>query len=385
MPDCTVGVEEEFLLIDPVSGTTRGRGPEVLARVGGAGPEPPGGFHAELQATQVEAASGVHTCLAGLRRDLARARRALGVAARAEGLALISVGSPVAPSPDPPVASGERYAHAKRTYAGVVRDYESCGCHVHVAVPDRDTAVAVVNHLRPWLPTLLALSANSPFDRGRDSGYASWRMITQAAFPGGGTPPHFASAAEHDRAVEKLVECGVLVDAGTTFWTARPSPRYPTVEVRAADACGTLDEAVLQAALARALVGTALRDLAAGREAGRLDPQVCAAAQWTAARYGLAGPAVDPVAGELVSARARVSVLFDAVRPALEETGDLAETELLLRGVVAGGTGAERQRKAGVEGMPAVLRMLAAQTVPAPLQEEADTGEETDSAEETGA
>ncbi|ROO85444.1 carboxylate-amine ligase [Actinocorallia herbida] len=372
-PVCTVGVEEEFLLVDPESGETRGRGPEVLAAVADHGPRPPGGFHAELQATQVESATEVHTRLTDLRRDLVRGRGMLADAARAKGLVLISSGTPVAPSPDPPVAPGERFSVARRAFADVTRRYEVCGCHVHVGVPDRDTAVAVVGHLRPWLPTLLALSVNSPYDRGRDSGYASWRMIEQARFPGGGAPPCFRSAAEHDRAVDRLVACGILIDAGMTFWTARPSPRYPTVEVRAADACGTVDEAVLQAALARALVATALAELAAGREAVPVDPQICAAGQWNAARHGLAGAAVDPVEGRLVPARTRVSALLTAVRPALEEAGDFKETDRLLRRVLDRGTGAERQRNAGAAGIPAVLRMLAEQTSQKETEDEGET------------
>lgn len=114
---------------------------------------------------------------------------------------------------DPPEpSSGERFTRTTQTYAGVVADYQACGCHVHVGVQDRDTAVAVVNHLRRWLPTLLALSVNAPFERGRDTGYASWRTIVQQRFPGAGVPPHAASAAAYDSQVGRPVDCGVLDD-----------------------------------------------------------------------------------------------------------------------------------------------------------------------------
>jgi carboxylate-amine ligase len=208
-------------------------------------------------------------------------------------------------------------------------------------LPDRETAVHVVNHLRPWLPTLLALGGNSPFDRGRDTGYASWRMMDQAAFPGSGVPPFFRTAAEHDVRVARLVDCGVLVDEAMTFWLARPSPRYPTVEVRVADTAATVDDAVLQAGLTRALVDTA-------REAGTApepDDQVLAAAVWSAARYGLSGPGVDPMTARRVPAVELVEALLEHVSDALGDDRDRIRS--LVRGVSVNGTGAQRQRRAG--------------------------------------
>lgn len=219
-----------------------------------------------------------------------------------------------------------------------------------------------MNHLRLWLPTLLALSANSPFDRGRDSGYQSWRMLDQARFPGAGVPPWSSSASAYDRQVARLVEAGTLIDERMSFWLARPSPRYPTVEVRTADAAGTVDEAVLQAALVRALVRTAVGDLARGREAPAVDDQLCAAATWAAARYGLQGRAVHPVEERAVPARRLLEEVLDRVRPALEASGDLAPVHGILTWLERHGSGAERQRAAAASGLPAVVDMLAVQT-----------------------
>jgi glutamate---cysteine ligase / carboxylate-amine ligase len=222
--------------------------------------------------------------------------------------------------------------------------------------------VAVVNHLRPWLPTLLALSANSPFDQGRDSGYASWRIQAQARFPGAGVPPWFSSAAAYDRHLHRLVEIGVLADEGTTFWLARPSQRLPTVEVRAADAAATVDEAMLQAALVRALVHTALVDLAIGREAPTVPDRLCTAALWSAARYGLGGPGIHPLEERRVDAWILLEELLRRVRPALEDNGDLVAVRTLVGQVRLGGTGAVRQRAAAAHGLPAVVDMLVRQT-----------------------
>ncbi|MBB5802333.1 carboxylate-amine ligase [Saccharothrix ecbatanensis] len=335
----TVGVEEEFLLVDPSTRHPVARAGDVLARVRGL---PPGAeVHRELSRAQVEFASGVCADLDELRDQLVTGRRVLADAAYSEGLRLIPSGSPVFADPDPGLSEGERFERIEAMYRGQVDDYQCCGCHVHVGVPDRETAVRVVNHLRPWLPTLLALGANSPFVRGRDTGYASWRMIDQAGFPGSGVPPFFRTAADHDLRVTQLMACGALVDAAMTFWLARPSPRYPTVEVRAADTVATVDDAVLQAGLTRALVDAAL----AGGTAPDLDDQVLAAAVWSAARYGLTGPGVDPFAARQVPAVELVEALLEHVSDALGDDRD--RVRKLVRGVLENGTGAERQRRAG--------------------------------------
>lgn len=362
----TMGVEEEFLLVDPETRRSVPRALDVLARAAAAGeprrPPPGGGLHGELLTTQVEAATGICATHEELRRQLKDGRRRLADAARAAGVRLVSSGTAVLPGDPPPVAAGGRFAEIAHRYAGVVADYQACGCHVHVGVADRETAVAVVNHLRPWLPTLLALSANSPFDRGRDSGYESWRVLDQARFPGAGVPPWFASAAAYDRELARLIEAGVLVDEGMSFWFARPSPRFPTVEVRAADAAATVDEAVLQAVLTRALIATAEADLAAGREAPAIGDQICAAAAWSAARYGMAGPAVHPIEERRVPATRLLDELVDRTRAALEDHGDLAGVRAVRARLARMGSGAARQRAVAGRGLPAVVDMLIEQT-----------------------
>jgi carboxylate-amine ligase len=359
----TVGVEEEFLLVDVATLRTAPLAAAVLARAAKA-PGLAAGmrFQPELAATQVEAATGICTDLFDLRRQLRQARACLAAAARAEGVRLVAVGNPVLGADSVPFMPGDHYARVTAILAGAIARYESCGCHVHVGVADRDLAVAVVNHLRPWLPTLLALSVNSPYERGRDSGYQSWRIQAQALFPGAGVPPWFSSQKAYDGHLEQLVEIGVLADTGTTFWLARPSPRLPTVEVRASDAASTVDEAVLQAALARALVRTALRELDAGREASPVGERLCTVALWSAARYGLHGPGIHPYEERRVAATTLLDELLDHVRPALEEVGDEATVRTLLRAVGRRGTGAARQRDAAVRGLPGILDLLVRQT-----------------------
>ena len=362
MDALTIGVEEEFLVVDALTRITEPRAAAVLSRAEAPVPAQGMRFQAEFAATQLEAATGVCTDLAVLRGQLRDGRVRLATAARAEGLRLVSTGNPVLTRETIAFSEGDRYFRLAQILAGAVTAYESCGCHVHIGVADRELAVAVVNHLRPWLPTLLALSVNSPFDHGRDSGYASWRTQAQALFPGSGVPPWFPSAAAYERRLHRLVEFGVLADAKTTFWLARPSPWLPTVEVRVADAASTVDEAVLQAAITRALVLTAVTELAKGTEAPPVDAQLCAAALWSAARHGLAGPGIHPVEEVQTDATTLVKELLHRIRPALEETGDLTMVRRSISRLGQYGSGADRQRRSAVHGLPSVVDMLARQT-----------------------
>nr|WP_062338508.1 glutamate--cysteine ligase [Herbidospora sakaeratensis] len=357
----TFGVEEEFLLVDGVTGEPAPEVEKVLADVGphpGAG----GAFSAELFQTQVEAATGVCTGLPDLRHQLTSARTRLAEAAHAHGLRLLSVGTPVLAGSTPPVSVGDRYADIVQTHRATITDYQCCGCHVHVGVPDRATGVAVLNHVRPWLPTLVALGANSPYDRGRDSGFASWRVAEQLRFPGAGLPPRFADPADYDETIARLVDGGVLVDTAMTFWLARLGVRTPTIEIRAADAAPAVDDALLQALLTRALVTTSLTELASGREAPDLPEPTSTAALFNAARNGLAGAGICPAEGHEVPATELLDRLLSHVHDALEESGDLGEARRLLEWVGRTGTGADRQRRAAGRGTKAVVEMLAGQT-----------------------
>ncbi|SDJ14744.1 carboxylate-amine ligase [Actinokineospora alba] len=348
----TLGVEEEFLLVD-TAGSPVARAEAVLALVRA---EPgPTLWHAELFQTQVEAATGVCRSLDEVAAQLVAGRRLLARAASTLGVRVVATGVPPMGDMLPARTEGARFAAIEGVHTGLIRDYQACGCHVHVGVPDRETAVGVLNHVAPWLPTLLALSVNSPLRHGRDQGYQSWRAVEQSRFPGSGLPPWCTSAAEYDRAVERLVDCGVLIDDRMTFWFARLSPHLPTVEFRAADTTVEAWESVLQAALSRALVRTAVEELAVGREGPRLDPQMAAAAVWSAARYGVDGPAVHPVDGVLVTGHRMVAELLAEVTPALEDAGDLAFVRVAWSLLRLRGTGAELQRAAGPGAVVAML------------------------------
>lgn len=337
-------VEEELLLVDPDTGHTTAAADEVLPYAEALhAPAEDATLTADLFETRVEAGAGRCTALAELPARLTHLRVRLATAARAAGTWAVPSGcAPMGGFAVP----RKKFATVADTYGAVVAEV-TCGCHVRLDVPDPETAVAVVNHLRPWLPTLLALSVNAPFCDGADTGYASWRSVQRSRLPAGGMPPHFASARAYEARVSRLADLGVLVDDSSPLWLARPVPRLSGVELRVADTGIDVEATVLQAALSRALVQTALADLAAGREAPVIGEQVAAAALWSAARHGMAGPGIHPVLERTAPATVLASELVSAVRPALEETGDLPVVTAGLRRLLRVGTGAARQRATG--------------------------------------
>jgi carboxylate-amine ligase len=220
-----------------------------------------------------------------------------------------------------------------------------CGCHVHVGVPDRELAIRVCDHLRMWLPVVQALTVNSPLFEGVDTGHASWRSIQLERWPSLGPSPLLSSGEQYDRTVRTLVASGVMLDESMVLWYARPSATWPTVEVRVGDVCLTVDDTVLVAALVRALVSTAVADIAAGVPAPDVPDHLLRAAHWNAAHAGVGGTLLDPVRGVARPAWDLVEELLVAVTPALERHGDAGEVHTGLARVRREGTGADRQRR----------------------------------------
>lgn len=225
-------------------------------------------------------------------------------------------------------------------YRTTAAEVLTCGCHVHVGIESEAEGIRAINGIQPWLSVLLALSANSPFWHGTDTGYASYRRQVQDRWPSSGPTGPFRDPDEYHSLVDTLIETGVLLDLGMVYFDARLSARYPTVEIRVADVGAEPDSAVPLAALCRALVESAVDD--GPWPAAR--PELLRGAAWRASRYGLAGQLMDPLTGQRVPAPVRVQQLVDRVRPALVRNGDLERVEHALEQVLRHGTGAERQR-----------------------------------------
>ncbi|MEV0675297.1 glutamate--cysteine ligase [Actinosynnema sp. NPDC050436] len=339
----TLGVEEEFLLVDPDTGRPVARGEEVTQHAKDGFGVP---LDTELSAAQVETNTAVCHDLAEVREQLLGLRSVAAESARKAGARLLAAGAPPLGGLESEVSDDTRYQHLHEEYRLLAEEQSICGCHVHVAVPDPETAVQVGNHLRPWLPVLSLLTANSRYTRGRDTGYASWRSVVWSRWPSAGPPPYFESLEHYERTTAMLTESGAAQDERMVYWDVRPSSHLPTVEIRVSDVAATVDEAVLLAALTRALVTTALADLHRGVRAAQVPSEWLRAAAWRTARDGLAGQALDVDSGQLVPARLLVARLCHRVHDALTASGDLALVERLLAAVHRDGTGADRQHRA---------------------------------------
>ncbi|NJC65049.1 glutamate--cysteine ligase [Planosporangium flavigriseum] len=356
----TLGVEEEYLLVDTGSGIAAARADEVEAAID---PSIRDQVSREFHATQLEVGTTVCTSLDDVRAQLAHLRRTVATAATSVGCQLLAVGTAVLDGPPAPVTDDYRYARMAQRFGAIADTSGQCGCHVHVGVPDRALALEVCNHLRPWLPILQSMTVNSPFSAGRDTGHASWRSVLWARWPSTGPTPYLRDLAEYEATIERLITAGVMLDEGMIYWYARPSTKYPTVEVRVSDVCATAEDATLVAALIRALVATVIDDIHAGVPVPQVADGLLAAAHWRAAHDGLEGIGFDVLTGVLTPAWQLVDRLVARVEPALVRHGDLAAVADLLTLLRERGSGAARQRRARSDGgLREVLALLARQT-----------------------
>ncbi|MFF0203364.1 glutamate--cysteine ligase [Streptomyces sp. NPDC005017] len=349
----TIGVEEEYMLVHPVTGlpvpyAEKVRKAAGLERLTG-GQEVQG----ELLQSQVEVATPVCHSLDEVGGHLLRLRHALASAAETHGCRIAAAGTPALRDTlhAVPVTDHARYRAMAAQAPQLVAEQLVNGMHVHVAVPSRDAGVQVLNRLRLWLPTLTAMAANSPLWDGRDTGFASWRTVVFSRWTVAGLPPVFEDSDDYDQRVQHLVDCGLVADRGQLYWLARLSERYPTVEVRCTDVQLLADDAVMLAGVVRALVQTALAEASAGAPVPDCAPELLQASLWHAARYGLSGSLMDPGG----AARRAGDVLWELFRhtaAALEESGDTREVSALVHRLLRRGTGADRQRAAFAAGGP---------------------------------
>jgi carboxylate-amine ligase len=336
----SIGVEEELLLVS-ATGEPLPRSKAVQADVQGMD------IALELTRAQVELNTPVCQTSAEVREHVQAMRSALAVAAVEEGGRLLAIAAPPSGKAAQLITRKARYQEMAAQYGLLAREQGVCGCHVHVEVPDRDAAVRVSNHLRPWLPTLLALTANSAIYLGEDTGFCSWRWLMTSRWPCSGQPPYFESAEHYDALVAMQLAAGSIMDERMIYWDVRPSTHVPTVEVRVSDVPLTVDETVLMATLVRALVMTAL---AAGDQGPKLEPAVLRTAYWLAARDGLTGDGLEVLHAEKLPMVKLLDLLQQHVAPALQELGDADLVADTIRRLVTDGNGADKQRKAFREG-----------------------------------
>jgi YbdK family carboxylate-amine ligase len=339
----TFGVEEEFHLVDPATYRLT-RSPALAAAVlaGESGPH----LHAEITTTQLESATGICTSLSQLRAELVTTRaEAAGAAARAGVRILAASTHPFDSWQQQDITPAPRYQAMVERWAGLAEQQDICGCHVHVGVPDLDTAVGVMDRARPYLAVLLALTGSSPFHDGHDTGHHSYRTMWWSRWPTTGPPEYLGSAERFREVVAGLVTSGVIADSSHLYWDLRPSSHLPTLEFRLADVCTEVDDVVLHAALARSLVRVLAERYARGTPCPRPRAELLRAARWRAARHGLDGGLFDPVLGDLVPARVAVRRLLAELQEDLRDHDEWDAVVEMVERLFERGTSSARQRR----------------------------------------
>jgi len=340
-PSYTVGIEEEYLVVDRQSRDLIRRPPaEMWDRLGevlGSKVTP------ELLKAQIEVGTKVCSNLAEARNDLAGMRRDLSSVVDEYGAAIIASSThPFANWAQQETTEEPRYMRIAADYQQVARQLVVCGMHVHVGVEDPHLRIDLMNQVRYMLPHLLALSASSPFWDGAPTGLLAYRLVIFQNLPRTGMPEEFASWGEYERFVEILVGAGLIEDATKLWWDIRPSARYPTLEMRISDVCTRLDDAITVAALYQCLLGYLYRLRRSNRRWRVYSPGIIEENVWRAQRYGADGDLVDFGRGELVPMADLIEELIEMTAPDAAEL-DVCDEVAAARDIVANGTSAHRQ------------------------------------------
>ena len=345
----TVGVEEELLLVDAESGRPRSvarRIIEEVAEADGTSTEDDdsgGSLTHEFKEQQLETDTAPHTEMSALGTEIRDWRDKAIAAARGADARVIASGT--SPLPVEPTQVRDPRFERMAEHVGLTADEQmSCACHVHVAIDSDDEGVGVLDRIRVWLPTLLAISANSPFWQGKDTRYASFRSQVIVRWCACGPNDIIGSAEAYHDLVDALIASGVLLDEGMFYFDARLGSHTPTVEIRIADVCLEVDDAVMIAALCRSLVDTAARAWESGEPPPEVLTPLVRVATWQAGRHGIEGELLNPETFRPESARAVIGQLVDHVRDALRDNGDEALVEDQLQMLMSRGNGAMRQR-----------------------------------------
>jgi len=341
-PGFTIGIEEEYLLVDKES-LALAVAPEGLMEACKAELEDQ--VSPEFLQCQIEIGTHVCACVGEARNDLRKLRATVARQADAFGLAPIAASChPFSAWRDQHHTNKERYNDLRRDLGGVARRLLISGMHVHVGLPDSEDRIDVMNQLTYFLPHLLAMSASSPFWQGEDTGLASYRLTIFDNLPRTGLPPKFWSWSEYQRSVDAIVDIGLIEDASKIWWDLRPSARFPTIEARICDVSPRLEDTLTLAALVQSLTRFLWRLKGQNRRWRVYDNFLISENRWHAMRYGMSNGMIDLGQRRLVPFEALVEEMIGLVSEDAEALGCLAEIERA-REIVVGGNSASRQRQ----------------------------------------
>jgi glutamate---cysteine ligase / carboxylate-amine ligase len=340
-PSFTLGLEEEYLLVDRATRDIVPSPPEEMLEACQA--QAPGRIHPEFLRCQIEVGTPVCTTLTQARAELAALRSLVAGVADQHGLAPIAASThPFAAWEPQKHTNRDRYNMLARDLGAPARRLMICGMHVHIGVEDDDLRIDLMNQVRYFLPHLLALSTSSPFWRGRDMERRSYRLSVWHELPRTGMPASFQSFGEYQSHVGALVDAGVIEDASKLWWDIRPSSRFPTLEMRITDICTRLDDAVTVAALYRCLLRMLWRLKLRNVTWRPYKNMLIEENRWRAQRYGLDSGLVDFGQGRIVPYSDLLEEIIDLTREDAAHFGCVAEVERA-RDILARGTSAHRQ------------------------------------------
>lgn len=340
LPKFTIGIEEEYQVIDPETGELTSYIQEFLEQgrvvLGDQ-------IKAELLQSQVEVGSQICQDINEARAEVVRLRSHVCDLAETNGLRMVAASThPLSSWKEQDVTESDRYTDHVQRMAEVARRMLIFGMHVHVGIEDRDLMMDVMDQARYFLPHLLALSTSSPFWHGRDTGLKSYRSIVFQGLPRTGPPPSFHSWAEHQRFIDVLVKTNSIEDPTRIWWDIRPHPNFPTLEFRVCDICTKVDETICLAAVTVAIVGKLIQLRQENRSWRRYRHHLISENKWRAVRYGIDGKLIDFGRGREVPARDLISELLEVLDDVVDELGVRSEVEYV-NTILAEGTSADRQ------------------------------------------
>ncbi|HJQ77942.1 MAG TPA: carboxylate-amine ligase [Acidimicrobiia bacterium] len=340
-PEFTIGIEEEYLVVDRETRDLFQKPPQemwdALGEVIGSQ------VTQEFLQAQIEVGTKVCAKVSEAREDLAGLRRDLSKVVSEYGAAIIASSThPFANWAKQETTPDPRYMRIQADYQQVARQLVICGMHVHVGIGDDHLRIDLMNQIRYFLPHLLALSCSSPFWDGALTGLHAYRLVIFQNLPRTGMPEEFLSWGEYARHVDILTSAGLIEDASKLWWDIRPSTRYPTLEMRISDVCTRLDDAMTIAALYQSLLGYLYR-LRRNNQRWRVySPGIIEENVWRAQRYGIEGTLVDFGKGTLVPFTDLVEEIIELVAEDAVEF-DVVEEISHARDIIDVGTSANRQ------------------------------------------
>lgn len=341
LPKITLGIEEEYQIIDPETRELKSyvqefldRGRVILADQ----------IQPEFLQSQVEVGSRICDDVQELRAELVRLRRHICGLADERGVQVAAASThPFSMWAQQAVNEGERYTRLHTDLAQLARRMLIFGMHVHVGIEDKELMVDVMNQARYFVPHLLALSTSSPFWQGRDTGLQSYRTVVFESLPRTGLPPSFASWSDFRGFVDTLVDTRCVEDGSKIWWDIRPHPKFPTLEFRVCDICTTVDEAVCIAALVQAIVAKLIKLRLENRSWRKYRHHLITENKWRAVRYGIHGQLIDFGKRQEVAFESLARELLEVVDDVVDELGSREEISYV-ETLLAEGTSADRQR-----------------------------------------